>query len=95
MTEQWTPPPVCPECGAAQLRRYGGTQRYTCDSWIAEDGQQGWCAPCLRNQLTDCKRALEDILRNLPAWELPEHEIAADIAERLAAARAARMGGEE
>ena len=83
MTKQWTLPEVCPACGAARQEWLCTSSDgfYKCGA-IMHDGRLNLVAfDCLRNQLTDYKRALEMVCD-------PDE---AD--RRLAAARAARLGG--
>ena len=85
MTRQWTPPEVCPACGAA-LRPTDVPDllytEYECGTYqMSYRDEPGCSKQCYRNQLADCKRALEMVCD-------PDE---AD--RRLAAARAARLGG--
>jgi hypothetical protein len=70
MIKKWTPPDVCPACGAAlndtiPAGRYpDGTDAWTgwydCDSILRNDGGGYSSYRCLQNQLADYRRALLD-----------------------------------
>ena len=99
MTRQWTPPEVCPACGAA-LRPADVPDllysEYECGTYqMSYRDEPGCSKQCYRNQLADYRRALEMVINEFADYtSLCEADYPAEVAKYLAEARAARLRGE-
>jgi len=82
MTREWTLPEVCPACGANGKQEGNMCLLYECGTIVYTDGHVAVSMECQANQLADYKCVLEMVCD-------PD-----EVDRRLAAARAARLGGE-
>lgn len=91
----WQPPDVCLACGAVMVSKTPQYIDYLCGTTIDVEYGVDVGYDCLSNQLADYRRALEMVMHEFAqeCHGTPE-SVPGEVAKYLAAALAARMGGE-